>query len=187
MPTLEIGNPDCEKHGLMRSVNGHKTYSLGFTLIEILLVVLIIGIITVLGANAINSQSPERAIMSSAAKVEAKLKYICDLSVLENRPHGIEWVESGHQILKYQSGDWVIHETVVATGQTPFKPKVLLNGIEQILEPEVEEMPHVICQTDGSFNPFEIRWATTNENDDMPYYSLKSTSPWQLHGAWIEQ
>jgi len=170
----------------MNSVKPHTQISFGFTLIEILLVVLSVGIMTVLGANAINSQSAERLVMSAAAKLEAELKYICDLAVLENRAHGIEWNESGHHILKYQAGDWVMYENLKSTEQVPFKPQVLLNGIKQILEPEVEEMPHVICQTDGSFNAFELRWRTTIEQDDAPYYSLKSTSPWEVTGAWLE-
>ncbi len=84
-----------------------KQHISGFTLLEILLVVVIIGIMTVVGTNIINSQSPERAIMETAAKFEAELKYLCDLSVLENRAHGIEWSEYGRHWLTYQSGDWV--------------------------------------------------------------------------------
>lgn len=158
----------------------------GFTLLEILLVVLIIGIMTVVGANVISSQSPERSIMNAAAAFQAELTYMCDLSVLENRAHGVEWTESGRQWLSYQSGDWVIKEQPVNTGETvPYLQQILLDGVEQILEPEVEELPHVICQSDGSFNPFELRWIPLN--DEKVYYSMKSVTPWQISGAWFER
>lgn len=125
--------------------------------------------------------------MDAAAKFEAELKYLCDLSVLENRAHGIEWSEFGRHWLTYQAGDWVLKEAVTSTEQLPFDQQVLLQGSVQMLAPEFEELPHVICQTDGSFNVFEVRWYMTETDQNKRYYSLQSETPWQLTGGWVEQ
>lgn len=170
----------------MREIWPSREMSKGFTLLEMLLVVLIVGIMTVVGANVINSQSPERNIMDAAARFEAELQYLCDLSVLENRAHGLEWTESGRYWLTHHSGDWLLSEQSPAEETLPFKQEILLDGLVQMLEPEVEELPHVVCQTDGSFNAFEVRWLL-DDSADATYYALKSETPWQLSGAWIEQ
>ena len=64
---------------------------------------------------------------------------------------------------------------------------ILLNGLEQILLPDPEELPHVICQTDGSFNPFEVKWPVFKGQKVESFYSLKSETPYQLTGAWVEK
>jgi len=157
----------------------------GFTLIEILMVVVIIGIMSVAGVNIINSQSVERQIMNEAAMLEAKIKYICDLSILENRAHGIEWTENSLQILKYQAGDWV---SVDKHGsKLTMERQIVLNGLVQALETEAEEIPHVICQTDGSLNAFEVKWPAKGVKQSISYYSLRSETPYQLVGAWLEK
>lgn len=156
----------------------------GFTLIEILLVVVIIGIMSIMGINIISSQSNERQIMNDATMLEAKIKYICDLSILENRAHGIEWTENGLQVLKHQAGDWV----VLDADDSGFEMdrQILLNGLVQTLEEEIEELPHVICQPDGSFNAFEVKWPA-GVNKTALYYSLRSETPYQLVGTWLEK
>ncbi len=158
--------------------------SAGFTLIELLLVVVIVGIMSYMGINIINSQSIERKIINEAAILEAQIKFICDASILENRAHGIEWIEGSIQLLKHQAGDWVplaMEPPIFDTEQVVF-----LNGLQQVLETETEELPHVICQTDGSFNAFEVQWPIVGSSENKPHYSLKTESPYQLAGSWVE-
>jgi general secretion pathway protein H len=159
----------------------------GFTLIEVLLVVVIIAIMSVVSVNVINSQSYERQVMSHAAEIEAELKYLCDKAVLENRAYGIEWTKESHNVLKYQLGDWVVQQSPMnQREQKPqFQIQVLLNGLTQNLPQEAEELPHVICQSDGTMNPFELRWLSLEPNG--AYYSLKAETPWQVKGAWVEK
>lgn len=159
----------------------------GFTLIEILLVVLIIAIMSYLGANAINSQSAERQIMNEAGLLEAEIKYICDLAVLENRAHGLEFSTTGVEVLQHNAGVWLSKGTQNQPPQPHFKFRVLLSGKQQKLADEPEQMPHVICQSDGSLTPFELRWyVTENTTNESIYFMLKTESPWLLDGAWIE-
>lgn len=162
----------------------HK-YVKGFTLIEILLVVLIIAIMTVIGANVINSQSPERNIMNAASQFESELQFMCDLSILENRAHGVEWTETGRRWMSFQAGDWVLKENQMMAQDSTFQQQILLDGVVQILASDAEELPHVICQTDGSFNPFEVRWKLFD--DDTVFYAVQSETPWKIKGAWVEQ
>ena len=168
-------------------VTTSKAKTRGFTLLEVLLVVVIVAIMSVVSVNLINNQSYERQVMGHAAAIEAELKYLCDKAVFENRAYGIEWITDSHNVLKYQLGDWVVQPA--KNNQYAQKPQfnlqVLLNGVVQVLPDEIEELPHVICQADGTMNPFELRWLSLEQTG--AHYSLKTETPWQLTGAWVEK
>lgn len=157
----------------------------GFTLLEILLVVLIIGIMTVAGANLINSQSIERVIMNQAKQFETNLHYICEKAVFENQAFGIEWQDSGYQVLRHQQASWLVVEQQATPLPDGINSALLIDGIPQILAAKAENLPHIICQSDGSFNAFELRLAVSiNPINEKTYYVLRSTSPWELSGGW---
>ena len=142
---------------------------------------------SVVAVNLINSQSYERQVMNQAAEIEAELKYLCDKAVFANRAYGIEWTTDSHNVLKYQMGDWVVQQASTNQNEqnSQFYVQVLLNGLTQKLPKEAEELPHVICQSDGTMNPFELRWLPMEQNG--AYYSLKTETPWQVTGAWVEK
>jgi len=156
----------------------------GFTLIEILLVVVIIGIMSVAGVNILNSQSVERQIMLTANQFESEIKYLCDRAILENRAYGVEWLSNGYQVMQYHQGSWRSMESsqglVTIDG---FDFELMIRGLNQELSEQVEQIPHVVCQTDGSINAFELRLLSPESNN---YYSLRTETPWKLSGAWVE-
>ena len=162
-----------------------------FTLLEILLVVLIIGIMTVAGANLINSQSIERIIVNHAKQFESDLTFICEKSVLENQSYGIEWLEQGYQVLRYQQPEWMRVETQVQGTLTDgVQAEIRLDGYPQLIADEAENLPHIVCQSDGSFNGFEVRFFAaqdSNSSGKQDHYALSSKTPWELVGAWHEE
>ncbi len=85
--------------------------SKGFTLLEILLVVVIISIMTAVGANIINSQSIERVVLNQAQKFSNDLTFICEKAVLENQAFGLEFHTYGYQVLRYQQPEWLLIES----------------------------------------------------------------------------
>ena len=150
----------------------------------------IIGITAFMGASFINSQSVERHIMSSAARFQAGMTYLCDQAVLENRAYGIEFTTEMTAVLQHQNQQWVWLESQrIASDFEQFAKAVLLNGLSIPLKSEPEQQPHVICQPDGSLSPFELRlWHTSqaeqNNRPDGAYYMIRSDGPWRITGAW---
>ncbi len=157
----------------------------GFTLLEILLVVLIVSIMTAVGVNTINSQSIERVIMNQAQKFENDLQFICDKAVFENQAFGFEWTMSGYQVLRYQQQTWQpVEAQVDAAIPTTIQVDLLIDGLSQILPEEGEALPHIVCQSDGSFNAFELRFSAQQAATPAHYYALNTESPWRLTGGW---
>jgi general secretion pathway protein H len=178
---------------MQTSVTGKSSQQAsGFTLMEVLLVVVIIGITAFVGASFINSQSVERSIMSSAARFEAAVVYLCDQAVLENRAYGIEFTDEQMAVLQHQNEQWVWLESQrVDSDLEQFSKALLLNGINVNLKPDPERQPHLICQTDGSLSPFELRlWQASGTGQaNQPagaYYVVRTDGPWRISGAWYE-
>lgn len=169
----------------------------GFTLLEILLVVLIISIMTAVGANLINSQSLERVILNQAQQFNQDLTFVCEKAVFNNQAYGIEFYSNSYQVLRYHQAEWVLVESQAAPRfYEELTTDLLLDGMAQELTAEQasgqQTLPHIICQTDGSFNAFELRFSATstyveNNESDTIFYALETTSPWQLTGAWHEK
>lgn len=160
--------------------------SKGFTLLEMLLVVLIVGIMSVAGSNLINNQSIERVIMNHAQQFASNLKFICEKAVFENQAFGVEWLPGGYQVLRYQQPDWLLVEQQQAVQiSANISSELRLDGYPQILSDEAENRPHIICQADGSFNAFELRFKASDDPSRKPaYYALSNATPWQVTGAW---
>ena len=169
--------------------------SKGFTLLEILLVVLIVSILTAVGVNIINSQSIERHILNQAQQFSDDLKFLCEKAVLENQAFGIEFHSNGYQALRYQQPDWFLLESqILFQVNESLAIDLLLEGLSQNLDeesvPNKTHLPHIICQSDGSFNTFELRISAAVQNNESfeakTYYAIKPSSPWQLNGAWYQ-
>lgn len=166
----------------------------GFTLLEILLVVLIVSIMTVVGTNLVNSQSVEREILNQAQKFSDDLTYVCEKAVLENQAYGIEFYANAYQVLRYQQPEWLLVESQkAALINAAIEVNLLLDGLSQDLEQvdtlQAQALPHIICQSDGSFNAFELRFIAVDKRqlsaaEKPTYYSISTPSPWQLEGVW---
>jgi type II secretion system protein H len=152
----------------------------GFTLLEMLLVVLIIGILTATGANLLASQSIERQIMDQARIFEADITYLCERAVLENQAFGIEWQNQGYQALRHQNTEWIPLDSIPPSWPAGVLAEIQLQGRMQVLAKTYEDLPHIVCQRDGSFNAFEVRLAA----NDQSHYFVRSRSPWELTGGW---
>jgi general secretion pathway protein H len=163
--------------------------SLGFTLIELMLVVVIISITAWFGVNLINSQSVERSVMSAANRFQHTITYLCDKAVLENRAMGIELTHTGLIMLQHQGGRWLASGDLrVNSDLHEFSHAILLDGLPVQLKDTPEEQPHVICQSDGSLSAFELRvWQPAVDGDEQEHpYVIKTGDPWTLTGGWHE-
>lgn len=169
----------------------------GFTLLEILLVVLIVSIMSVLGVNIINSQSIERGILSQAQQFSEDLTFVCEKAVLDNQAFGFEFNLQGYQVVRYQQPQWLLIEPQAAPQfNAGITVDLLLDGLSQdltsVTAAKDEYLPHIICQSDGSFNTFELRFSSTDQlvnqatGAEPAYYALSPDSPWHITGAWYQ-
>ncbi|CAD5109760.1 type II secretion system minor pseudopilin GspH [Zestomonas carbonaria] len=80
----------------------------GFTLVELLVVLVIIGSLAGLAVLGSGLASPARALQGEAERLAGLIGVLVDEAVLDNREYGLRLSPDGYQVLRYEesSGEW---------------------------------------------------------------------------------
>jgi general secretion pathway protein H len=89
----------------MKLRHHHKTA--GFTLIEVMLVVALIGFLAAFIRVAVLPQSPEKALAEQAQKFVALCSVAADFALLNNVELGISITDNSYEFLIYKDEQWV--------------------------------------------------------------------------------
>jgi general secretion pathway protein H len=98
----------------------------GFTLLELMLVVLIIGIITSLAVYSLSPIGPSRQAKREAQGLMNALDYAQQQAILSHQPYGLVISNHGYQFYAYQ-GQWQ------PTKDLDFQQQATLSQIELIM------------------------------------------------------
>lgn len=165
----------------------HKSIQ-GFTLIEILVVVVIVSILTVLGVQMISSGSVERNLQQHGRKLQASIEYSCDQATLQNIPYGVKFYKNGYIFVQYVNQQWLDlmgQDVSFATELTDGSQLILsIDGQSLVLPVEVDEIPQVLCDSSGQLTPFVL---LISDATQQHHYQLKTKDFWQLEGRWLDE
>jgi type II secretion system protein H len=100
-----------------------RRFTRGFTLLEILVVVLIISIVAGLATLAIRD-NPERRLETEAQRIAALLRLASQEAVLQSRETAIEFESNGYRFLVLENGEWLQADDKV------FRPRTLPDDME---------------------------------------------------------
>ncbi len=132
--------------------------SRGFTLLEILVVVLIISIVAGLATLAIR-ENPERRLETEVQRIAALLRLASQEAVLQSRETAIEFESNGYRFLVLENGEWLQADDNV------FRPRTLPDDMEFEIVIEGERLdfgaqrrrdPRVYLLSGGEMTPFEL-------------------------------
>ena len=146
---------------------------LGFTLLEILVVILIIGILTTVAVLSSGIVSRDRELQQSGQRLRSLIDLARDESVLQNREYGLALTVDGYEFVMFDNftGQWLLFPP-----DDLFRPRNLPEEIEFGLtvedrvillprirvDPEIE--PNIIFYASGEQTPFEVRIARRYED-----------------------
>lgn len=169
-----------------------NTRTLGFTLIEILVVVVIVSILTVLGVQMISSGSVERNLQQHGKILQASIEFTCDQAVLQNIPYGLSLSQTGYAFSLFTNQNWqeaIYQEASLSKVLTDgSKLSLSLDGQNVVLEDELEAtpdmIPQIVCDTTGELTNFSLEISdATNQH----HYQLKTFGFWQIKGQWLDE
>ena len=159
----------------------------GFTLIEILVVVVIVSILTVMGVQMVNSGSVERNLQQHGRTLQATIEYACDQATLQNIPYGIKIYESAYSFVEYANAQWidVISQNLLTQELTDGSLLTLkIDDSAVVLKTDEIDLPQIVCQATGELTPFEV---VISDATELHHYQVKTKDFWQLQGQWLDE
>lgn len=146
----------------MRRLVTGMTINRGFTLIEILIVIVIIGITVGFALIAFGDFGASRRILFSAEQLANTLKLAQQQAILENSTLGLRIDNTSYQILRFQdSSNW---EPISNKGifKINYFPKNTVITLKTSNKP-LQDSPAIIINSSGDMTPFTLDFGTNKE------------------------
>jgi general secretion pathway protein H len=137
----------------------------GFTLVEILVVVVIIGVLAVGAVLALGASGGNRDVTEERDRLVALIDFMRERAELENREYGLRVFQGGYEFMIYddRAGRWtrLADDRVMRGRRLPVSLDVALvvEG-RQIVIPERDAKdlaPQILLFSSGDLNDFELR------------------------------
>lgn len=139
LPILVRGTLNKKKVSLHFShLTSSRTH--GFTLLELLIVIVIISVLFTFVSLTIRSSSPEEQIKKEAERLHRLVQLALEEAVLKNTEYGLEFKQTSYRFLTFKDDKWQVVE-----GDKLFRQRVLPNDME--IELSVEQNDIVIGET----------------------------------------
>lgn len=160
----------------------------GFTLLELLLVVFIIGLLAGLAMLSVDDRVADDRLQQDAHRLNALLEMAAEEAVLFGVELGLEITHDGYRFLRLDADSW----TPVTAKDSPLRPRALDDGVTlrlireegaQRLTTEADNegpRPDLLFLSSGEITPFEL--SLTAEGAQSRYrYEGELTGKLQMH------
>jgi general secretion pathway protein H len=143
--------------------------SAGFTLIEILVVLVVVGMLVALATFTLGGNSVRRDLDNEVEKMFFLMKTVSEQAVLNNTEFGLVVEEEQYQFLAYdqQSGAWKPYgERVFRQRSIPqwmVVTKYIENDAPRLASDEDQPKPDVVLFSSGETTPFELEFSIGRE------------------------
>jgi len=144
----------------------------GFTLVEVLVVVIIAGILTGAVLLVTGPTGPSQANQRELARLNASLEVMCDQALLEGSARGLRFHAGGYDFWQYRAGAW----QPLSSDSRPhpvgwpegLRPRVQVENL--VLRPaRNQRLPQVICTGIEPPTPFLIEIGSGEHRQSMSW------------------
>jgi general secretion pathway protein H len=149
----------------------------GFTLVEMLVVVVIIGVMVVGAVLALGVAGRDRSLENETRRLDALLGYARDQAELQTREYGLRFTRNGYVFIAFdaRSGQWLqVDDDVLRPRTLPagLEFELELEGRRIVLDDEAKAValtPHVGVASTGDFTSFKV---TFKRSGGLPRQSV---------------
>jgi general secretion pathway protein H len=153
-----VGESWCVGHILRQPATNNRQPS-GFTLIEILVVIVILGVLAAALTLAVGVGGGERQLERQAEQVQALVGYACEQAELSGREIGVSMNTSGYRFSHLERDDWK------AFREGELRPRAWLansaaalsrDGHRVEIAAQFPDKPQLLCFSSGELTAFEL-------------------------------
>ncbi len=165
-----------------------KRRALGFTLIEILVVLVIVGIIVAAALLSLGTLGDDRNLQTEARRLTTLLQMATDDATIQGRDFGIEVMSAGYRFVEHDpllnqwfevTDDDLMRERKLEDGTefelTIEEHRVLLDDEARETEREEDDdrdltddyLPHILILSSGDASPFDLRIVRTRDRAEV--------------------
>ena len=175
---LETGYAVFRIGAILRQARGNA----GFTLLEVLVVLLMIGIILGFATLSVDLGGRERLLEQEAKRLQALLSVAQEEAILENRSLGLRLEADGYQFYQLDEAErWQVVEAddSLRPRQLPalMRLSVEIDGLAVKTGDEEAVMPQIALLSSGELTPFRCVFQFS---DEARSYQLEGTASGQL-------
>jgi general secretion pathway protein H len=158
--------------------------NLGFTLLEVLVVVLLMGIILSFASLKLGDGGQARVLSQEARRVQAVLQLAREEAILQTKEYGVRFQPTGYEFFVLAPPEWkrfsqrddTLHprsfpESMEASLELDGESLKLLPSNDKTAKNEKEKnRPQILILSSGEMTPFTLtlRAKTTGSNNDVP-------------------
>ncbi len=133
----------------------------GFTLIEILVVVVIIGVLALAVTLSIATAGGERQLTRESERLQALVDHACTEAELTGREIGVRVSRNGYAFSMLGFQGWMASEQKEELRPRTWVPGMQValyrDGREMRLADDESEAPQIVCFSSGELSPFVMR------------------------------
>ncbi|MCU7932496.1 MAG: type II secretion system minor pseudopilin GspH [Candidatus Thiodiazotropha sp. (ex Codakia rugifera)] len=130
----------------------------GFTLVEVMVVVIIIGILINYVALSFGRSSPSDLLKSEAQRLSSLIGLASEEALLRSLLIGVDIDEESYSFLTLDEGNWQpMTDNLFRGRRLPEGIELSIISSQQTEEDEEEVIPEVILMNSGEMTPFELK------------------------------
>ncbi len=130
----------------------------GFTLIEVMVVVIIIGVLINYVTLSFGRSSPEDLLKTEARRLSSLIGLASEEALLRTVLIGVDISEDGYSFLRLSEGEWQpMDDSLFRPRQLPEGMAFSIASTQQVGEDDEEDIPEIILLNSGEMTPFELK------------------------------